>query len=428
VEAVPVIARGHNVALFVPPVAGAALAQFRHIPNHPVLVLTSGADRVPELAEEPWPAGSESQPARLAVTGLSRAARRLAGELPGLVLVGAVDALALLKRSALRMAEFRCVVIAWPEQFDEDGLAALEAVMAEADRESQRLIMTSSPGRDIEALVDRYAFKALTFGFATGEPGSKPTIGPARYVLAPGPRLSEIRRRVLDALDPASDDAIAVAGCPVNREEAEKLAAEAGPEPPVFVVEPHQLAWLRSLFSPLSALPLPAALDKLEQRAEAIRARLARVIEHEDLGRELLLLGPLLRRFEPAEVAAAALRMAAHPAQRVVATLAGPGGGVEGTDASSEAGGGWARLWVGVGRKDGVRPGDLLGAIVGEAKVPASTVGRIELRELFTLVEVKSEHAERVVTALAGVTLRGRRVVARVDRGSGGAHRPPRRL
>jgi ATP-dependent RNA helicase DeaD len=428
VEAVPVIARGHNVALFVPPVAGAALAQLRHIPNHPILVLTSGAERALELAEEPWPEGSEARPSRLAVTGLSRAARRLSDAPLELVLAGAADALALLKRSALRPAQFRAVVIAWPEQFDEEALAALESVMAEADRESQRLIMTSSPGRDTEALVDRYAFKALTFGFVSVEPGGRPPLGPARYVLAPGSRMSEIRRRVLDALDPASDDAIVVAACPTNREEAEQLAAETGSEPPVFVVEPHQLSWLRCLFSPLSALPLPAALDKLEQRAEAIRTRLARVIENEDLDRELLLLGPLLRRFDPAEVAAAALRMAANPAQRVVATLAGPGGVAGWTDVAPEVGGGWARLWVGVGRKDGVRPGDLLGAIVGESKVPASTVGRIELRELFSLVEVKSEHAERVVASLTGVTLRGRRVVARVDRGSGGAHRPPRRV
>jgi ATP-dependent RNA helicase DeaD len=77
----------------------------------------------------------------------------------------------------------------------------------------------------------------------------------------------------------------------------------------------------------------------------------------------------------------------------------------------------WAKLWVGVGKKDNVRPGDVLGAIVGEAKLAADRVGKIEVRELYCLVEIQAEDAERVVRALTGTTLRGRRVTARVDRG-----------
>ena len=77
----------------------------------------------------------------------------------------------------------------------------------------------------------------------------------------------------------------------------------------------------------------------------------------------------------------------------------------------------WARLWVGVGKKDHVRPGDLVGAIVGETHLAADRVGKIEVRELYCLVEIQAEDAERVVRALTGTNLRGRRVTARVDRG-----------
>ena len=83
-----------------------------------------------------------------------------------------------------------------------------------------------------------------------------------------------------------------------------------------------------------------------------------------------------------------------------------------------------------MGKKDGVRPGDLVGAIVGETKLGADRIGKIEIRELYALVEVRAEDAERVASALTGATMRGRRLTARIDRGPGagtGGSRPPRR-
>jgi ATP-dependent RNA helicase DeaD len=67
-----------------------------------------------------------------------------------------------------------------------------------------------------------------------------------------------------------------------------------------------------------------------------------------------------------------------------------------------------------------------VGAIVGEAKIAADRIGKIEVRELYSLVEVCAEDAERIVVALTGATMRGRRLTAHVDRGAGPA-RPPRR-
>ncbi len=88
----------------------------------------------------------------------------------------------------------------------------------------------------------------------------------------------------------------------------------------------------------------------------------------------------------------------------------------------------FAKVWVGVGKKDNVKPGDLVGAIVNEVKVSADALGKIDVRDLFCLVEVRAEQAEKVAQGLTGVNLRGRRLTARVDRGPGpGPHRPPRR-
>ena len=429
-DASPVVARGHNLAALIPPVPAAAAPYLLAIPeSRPTLVVTADADRaVAVLDAAPRAAG-------LAVSGLARAQRRLAAGLPGCLAVSAADALQLLERSALRAAEFQTVVLAWPEQLDDEGRAALEAVMAEVARDAQRLILVSVAAPETEALVERYAFKAVTFGFppnAASEVPAPRALGPASYVVARPGQLDAVRRAVLDALDPVSDDEVAVVPCPASREAAETLAREAAdragagaggtPRRLVFVIEPCQLAWLKGVFAPLSPLRLPTALDVLERHAESLRARLARTIERETLDRELFLIGPLLERFDPAEIAAAALRLAGQAA--LPATDGAPAPAAPPADAPGAVPA-WAKLWVGVGKKDNVRPGDVLGAIVGEARLQADHVGKIEVRELYCLVEVRAEDAERVVRALSGTNLRGRRVTARLDRGhapSPGAH------
>jgi hypothetical protein len=432
VDAAPVIARGHSLAILVPPVPAAAAPYLEAIPEHrPTLVVTADADRAQALAE--------SCPGRtsLAVSGLARAQRRLTERLPDLLFVSAIDALQLLKRSALKALEFQTIVVAWPEQLDQEGREALGALMAETDRDSQRMVLTATPGPALEELLQRYAFKAVTFGFPPAEPGGAPpaTVGPASYVIARPTQLEAMRRRILDALDPERDEEVTIAPCPPSREAAEALgrqvAAAGTAARLIFVVEPVEVAWLRTLFSPLTPVRLPTSLDALEHRAETVRARLVRTLETENLDRELFLLGPLLERFDPSEVAAAALRLAgtdalAQTAERAgspraaeAARVGGGGGGTLGVGAGVPS---WTKLWVGVGRKDNVRPGDVLGAIVGEAKLAADHVGKIDVRELFCLVEVQPEDAERVVRALTGTTLRGRRLTARVDRG----HAPPR--
>jgi ATP-dependent RNA helicase DeaD len=71
------------------------------------------------------------------------------------------------------------------------------------------------------------------------------------------------------------------------------------------------------------------------------------------------------------------------------------------------------RLFVGIGRRAGLRPADLVGAIANEAGIDARTIGAIELTDNFSLVEVPEETAEEVIAALRGTTLRGKRVAVR---------------
>ncbi len=69
-----------------------------------------------------------------------------------------------------------------------------------------------------------------------------------------------------------------------------------------------------------------------------------------------------------------------------------------------------------VGRKDNVGPKDLVGALIKEIGLEKGQLGRIEVKETFSLVEVTPAVAEQTIQRLGGISIRGRRVTARVDR------------
>jgi ATP-dependent RNA helicase DeaD len=77
---------------------------------------------------------------------------------------------------------------------------------------------------------------------------------------------------------------------------------------------------------------------------------------------------------------------------------------------------GWEQLWIGGGRRAGLRPGDLVGAIANEAGVPGSVVGAIQLFDDFALVDVQGQVADAVEHALRNATIRGQRLPVRRER------------
>jgi ATP-dependent RNA helicase DeaD len=63
-----------------------------------------------------------------------------------------------------------------------------------------------------------------------------------------------------------------------------------------------------------------------------------------------------------------------------------------------------------------VKTGDLVGAIAGEGGIPGDHVGKIDLRESHSLVEVAASDAASVIARVNGAMIRGRRVVVRAER------------
>ncbi len=79
----------------------------------------------------------------------------------------------------------------------------------------------------------------------------------------------------------------------------------------------------------------------------------------------------------------------------------------------------FVRIFVGVGRRGGIRPGDLVGAIANEAGLSSEQIGSIQITDMYSLVEVPEEVAGRVMGALRQTTLRGRRVKVEFERPGG---------
>lgn len=74
---------------------------------------------------------------------------------------------------------------------------------------------------------------------------------------------------------------------------------------------------------------------------------------------------------------------------------------------------GTARLYLGVGRQDGVRPQDLVGAIANETDLAGRQIGPIRISERFSVVGVPEREAERVIETMRRATIKGRKANVR---------------
>ena len=403
VDATAALERGRPVLLVTPPApecAGALWPLFEG--NAPVLILTESPS-----AASAWSA-AVPQPLRFhAVTGLERTARVLTAGGADVLAGCPSDFAALLARSALKVDTVRTVVLAWPEALHgTPELAGLEALLAEL-KDARRVVLSWNPGA-IEALLDAHARRPHVVGdLPIGENARPlPAVGAARYVLTgPGGRDAAVSS-ALDALDPGSTlvwrrgveakgpvNVVVCADLPTR----EELSALGSAGAPVLVLAPEQLSYARSIASPLTAVPALSGGTPAREARAAIAARL----ERGDLAAELALLAPLLDRYDAAEVAAAVLAVGREM-----------GGGKRETGSGTAA---RVKVYVSVGKKDRAAAKDIVGALIREAGLSKDDIGRIDVRDTFSLVDVAASAAERAVARLSGMMIRGRRVNARLD-------------
>jgi len=237
----------------------------------------------------------------------------------------------------------------------------------------------------------------------------------------------------------------------------------------ITLAHPREYQFLRSVEAltkqKINVLPLPSLADlrarRLEATSEQLRAQLAKG-GFEDAR---TIVEALAQDFDVFDVAAAAVTLVheaaestmpaaeiavapAHdrPRERDRGSVRDRGGerehrgddrgGMRGHDREGERGGdrdpprmakSRARtsestepmvvLFIGGGKAAGIRPGDLVGAITGEAGVPSFALGGIKMTETHALVEVPATLADSIISALRATKIRGQRVTVRLDRG-----------
>jgi ATP-dependent RNA helicase DeaD len=74
------------------------------------------------------------------------------------------------------------------------------------------------------------------------------------------------------------------------------------------------------------------------------------------------------------------------------------------------------KLYIGLGRADGVRPKDVVGAIANETHLIGRQIGPISITENFTTVGVPGDAAAEVIKAMKRSTIKGKKAKIRLDR------------
>jgi ATP-dependent RNA helicase DeaD len=183
----------------------------------------------------------------------------------------------------------------------------------------------------------------------------------------------------------------------------------------ITLVEPRERRQLRQIEFMIGArikpARIPTAADIAARRRQVFQDTLREALEAGEFDGQLGVVEDLASEYDPAEIAAAALKI-------LWETWVGTprDGGDEAAADGEQPEAGMTRLFVGMGRQDGLRPGDLVGAIANEVGLPGKAVGTIDVLDRTAFVEVPSNRAQEVIEALSRTKIRGKRVRIQVAR------------
>ncbi len=362
-----------------------------------------------------------------AATGLTRTGRLLGSAGIRTLVCTPTDLLRLLSRSAIDLGSVERIVLGWPELLtDHPELDALDTILGEG-RETQRIVITIDPSANTEFL-ERHARRAP---IATAAPPVQTTFGSARYAVTEFSRTSDSVNTALDILNPGTaliwdptstgirfgSQRVSQQGVVVSADPEEvpcDLAIALGlPTQDVFVrlqdnsrnvllmIRPFQVPFVRSLVATARPLRLPSETDRAHDRSHRLRQEIRGDIERQSLTDSYLAISSLFDEYDPATVAAALASRLSLPDAR------------EGQPADVPT---WIRIRVEAGKRHRIRTGDLVGALLNAVEIPKHRVGKVDVRDGYSLVEIRAEAADKAVKGLNGLVLRGNKLTARPDR------------
>ena len=475
--AIPVIRRGNNLLGRAGPGAGTLVAYGAALldrlepggGNPRALVLAAGSDAARGMAEV--------LATLAAATGLTVAAAGTPWVLPERadVLFGtSAHLLAWIGTGRLDVKGVEALVVDQAGALQRaGGLAEIETLLEFLPKDGQRVVLALPVTPEVEDFVARHARRALQVPAQDAEEAgaSGPKRGVIRYRIVEEPReegalqliselLEDTRHCCLffGNLDRAADvgDYLTLhgyaAGAPGDEGAPVWLAvreldvsaavmspmvtavsydAPAGPDAldrrhgngqgGAVLVLPREMPHLRDVArrTGYRVVPFPPPVPAAGRSGlDALMARLEAATGDIDLAPYLIALEPFFERLGATEIAAAAVALLqesatseSSPAAAAAAALTSrPGQHAAPPPAAM------VRLYISLGRRDDVGPGDIMGAITGESGIAGSQVGRIEIRDTFSIVEVEEPQAELVIRSLNGITVRGRSVRADYDR------------
>ncbi|MCP4514394.1 MAG: DEAD/DEAH box helicase, partial [Delftia sp.] len=169
---------------------------------------------------------------------------------------------------------------------------------------------------------------------------------------------------------------------------------------------------------------LPTTAQIIQRRDQQFMDQLADQMAEGDLQRERSLVEKLAQvGCDPLDLAAAALQLArAGEQQRPIEEIAeirmskrhAKAPRTNGKKHYARKNGhepGMVRLSLNVGRSHSLRPGEIVGAIAGTAKISGKSIGAITINNQHTLIDVAQQHEQRVLRKMRGWKLRGQAVV-----------------
>jgi ATP-dependent RNA helicase DeaD len=433
-EATPTAARGHNLVVVAPPAPAYAVpalaGMLSRLGNEARALLLCPEAQLPEWGALVHALGGADLRIQVA-RGTARAIRRLKAAELDLIVASPETTLALLRRSALGPDGIAAVFLAWPESWE--SRESLAPLMQDLSKEAQRIVCTAAAEQAAD-LIERYARRALTVGAAPAQTPAPTPAGPVKTAGVSWERRAQVLADLVEIMDPSS-----VAVWTVDGSRHDDIARALPPGDPsvrvvtgdapraalviafdlptsdrlrqllaagdvVLLMPPGSESYVERLAAPRRPVQLPGMVDAITSEAAARREAIVRAMEAQPPHAALLTLAPLFERYDPAAVAAAAYQLwtstapAPAPMPDIPAT---------------------ARIYVSIGKKDGATVNDLVAVLTKEVRVERAKIGRVELRETYSLVELPAQEAERIAAALTGATIRRKRITARVDRGPG---------
>lgn len=152
--------------------------------------------------------------------------------------------------------------------------------------------------------------------------------------------------------------------------------------------------------------PIPSINDITAVKAEKILEKIHVIIENEDLTSMVTLIDDKINEagYTAQDMAAAFLKMSMGDDKQEVEEKAFESFGNTGAET------GMVRLFINLGKKQNIRPGDILGAIAGETGMPGKLIGSIDMYDKYTFVEVPREYASDVIQTMKSSKIKGKSI------------------